>query len=140
MVAGTGGGDIEEAQSLEVVGVEQGVGVGPMRGVHQLLGERHGDAALLGEVDDHPAGHSLAAKVGEDANRELEALGAVRREDAHGVVIGFRRNDLVDPDVVVRMELAPGEERTEVATTRLTEGTCGVEERADPPPGVSGPW
>ena len=80
MVAGTGGGDIEEAQSLEVVGVEQGVGVGPMRGVHQLLGERHGDAALLGEVDGHPAAHSLAAKVGEDANRELKALGGMEGE------------------------------------------------------------
>ena len=64
----------------------------------------------------------------------------MHREDAYGVVIGFRRHDLVDPDVVRRMEAAPGQERPEVAAPCLAEGPCRVEERADASPCVAGPW
>mgnify|MGYP002130513540 CR=1 FL=1 len=64
--AGSGGGDIEEAQPLEVLGVEQGIGVGSVGGVRQFAGECHGDAPLLGEVDCRPGAHALAPEVGED--------------------------------------------------------------------------
>ncbi len=63
-------------------------------------------------------GRHIALEPGQDDDREFEALGAVDRHDAHGVVIGVRRAHATAAPVVLGLEVGPSQERPQRATHR----------------------
>ena len=145
VVAGAGGGDVEEAQLLLLVHRR-------LRGFRLL--EARCQEAPFPRADTHlrppSASHRTVAlprvrgpvvdvQADQRYDGELQPLGGVDGHYADGVVVGLGDDRLDDPRSLLRLQLRPVDELTQGAAAGLGEGARLVEDEAEPLPALPRP-
>ena len=100
MVSGTGGRDVEQSEAFEALEALCPVDLAPVGGIGHPLREEDPDSFIVGERQPESSSWSPRTQVGEDADRKLEALGGVHRQDSDGVVVGIGNEMLVKRDLI----------------------------------------
>ncbi|MEZ5262744.1 MAG: hypothetical protein R2755_13455 [Acidimicrobiales bacterium] len=140
VVAGPGGGHVQQPQLLEAVHLRFEVG----SGLVELGGQRLAQAQLRRAVfapqhaDPPAAAPRRRAHTAQYGDGELQALGAVHGHDPHGVLVELGQQRLVHRGTVGALQRRPVEEGPQPSPARVLERPGLVHEEAQPPPHVGG--
>ncbi len=141
VVAGAGGGHVEQSESLVMVHLLlEGLGeleLGRAHALLQLDGPRRG--RWEPHLDAAREGPHLGGEAGQHHDRELQALGPVDGEDAHCLVVALGEHGLDDTGALGRLAFSPAEILAQGHATRLLPRSALVEHEAQAPPQVARP-